>query len=121
MKIVVIAATTNLDLHNEQFTEEQLIKLAESSMNVPVGVDFDPRVPPIGKVVAAWVKKEKLWLEIELNQNATSYINPELSSDGYIVPGFRSDLAGENIEAITYSLVAAPADSSLVNISENFS
>ena len=56
MKIVsAVLATTHVDLHNEAFALSALEGMVEqiNQHYLPVGVEHDPRVPPLGRVVSA--------------------------------------------------------------------
>ncbi len=58
-KVSAILATTHVDRHNEAFAVSALEGMVESLNRsyLPVGVEHDPRVPPIGRVISAEVRK----------------------------------------------------------------
>lgn len=59
MKIKAIVATTHIDLHNMRMTKEAL-ESAAISINGPrkvkMGIEHDETIPPLGKVLEAWVE-----------------------------------------------------------------
>lgn len=59
MKLTGIAATTNEmlgDARHMRFTLEELELMAAQAVGVPVFVNFDKTVPPVGKVISAEVE-----------------------------------------------------------------
>lgn len=56
-----VISTTHLDLHNERISKEALEQMAEqiSKNPVPVNVEHNPLLPPIGRVVSASVEPTK--------------------------------------------------------------
>jgi hypothetical protein len=60
-KVFAILATTHVDRHNEAFALSALEGMVEllNRSYLPVGVEHDPRVPPIGRVLSAEVRKRE--------------------------------------------------------------
>lgn len=59
-KVLCILARTGVDLHGEMMQKETLdnmVSMIKSPTAPCVGVSHDPTVPPIGKVIDAWVEK----------------------------------------------------------------
>ena len=54
-KIKGIYATSNVDNHGKAFSVEALKMLVEQINNsyMPMGVEHDPRIPPIGRIISA--------------------------------------------------------------------
>jgi hypothetical protein len=59
IRITGIAATTHIDLHGDRFTREALEDLVgqASKEYIPINVEHDFRVPPLGRTVAAKIVK----------------------------------------------------------------
>ncbi len=60
-KISAVLATTHVDLHNEAFALSALEGMVEqlNRTYLPIGVEHDPRIPPIGRVLSAEVRKRE--------------------------------------------------------------
>lgn len=58
-EVQVVLATTHVDRHGEKFARSALEGMAEDleSKVVPMGIEHDPRVPPQGRIVDAWVQE----------------------------------------------------------------
>src|SRR5689334_10627051 len=62
MKIVsAVLVTTHVDKHNEAFALSALKGIAEqlNRSYLPVGVEHDPRIPPIGRVISGEVRERE--------------------------------------------------------------
>ena len=52
-------ATTHVDLHNERMSVEALNDFVDlvNHQYTPIGIEHDPRIPPIGRVISAQIEK----------------------------------------------------------------
>ena len=57
--IEATVATTNVDSHNERMTVEALQSMVDAvnESYIPLGIEHDPRIPPQGRVIKAWLEQ----------------------------------------------------------------
>jgi len=57
--VEVIISSTKLDKHNERMTKDVLETMAKdvNKYYIPVGIEHDPRIAPVGRVISAEVFK----------------------------------------------------------------
>jgi hypothetical protein len=57
--IVATLATTDVDLHGEHMSVGALQSMvdAANSSYIPLGIEHDPRIPPQGRIVEAWIEE----------------------------------------------------------------
>lgn len=82
-QVRAIAAT------KDDFAAPAMQALADSSTGVPVSIDFDPRLPPVGQVVSACVDDEgRLRIVADIDVAAFFWAWGHIAIDVWIVPGY---------------------------------
>jgi len=102
IKVKAVAAIANIpDKNGSVLTTNDLLKLASTSVGNNITLNFDPTVPPIGKVIGAEVKKDRLII--------TAIID-EQNLGRHIVPSYSILINSRSVEkALAYAITDKPA------------
>lgn len=114
MKLKAVSMVTDkVDSNGNLFTREAIKAAVKDFAGCPLGYEFNPNIPPIGKVTKVVVIGNKVEIEAELDKS----FNEKLA----IVPSFTIKAMHiedgvrviEDAELIDFSLTSQPADDNI--------
>jgi len=109
MKVKVVACTTHVDRNGNSLSISQLRDLAETAIGRPIGVNFNPFIPPVGKVIGAEVQDNKLLIEAEIPDNEFGCY--------FISPSYSIDINTRAVTSLDYALTREHSDEDATQIS----
>lgn len=102
MKVRFVAATTKIDNNGNKLSQAQLYDLANTAIGQKIGVNFNPFIPPVGKVVGAKVTKGKLIIEADIPENEFE--------NYYLAPSYSIDKNTRIVKSLDYALTLEHSD-----------
>lgn len=103
MKVQAVAAIANKKDHNGNVLSiAQLEDLRDTAVGKFLTVEFNPFIPPVGKIIDARIDGNKLTVEAEIT---------DAGFEGYyIAPSYEVDMHSLAIKSLDYALTKAHTD-----------